>query len=155
MQFEDSSHSFYHCRLFVLQVMSTSEKFRALIRLALADNKFETSEKKFIQALAKRLEVSNDELNKMLREERSREDYSPVVDNLSYESSVKFLVVLVSLMKIDGEVYLSEIKFCEKMADKLGFSRNAIGYLSDKIDSNPRVTPDWNSLNYNMKKYVG
>lgn len=133
--------------------MSNSEKFRALIRLALADNQFEVSEKKFIQALAKRLEVSNAELNQLLKEERSNENYSPNVENLSLDSKIKFLAVLVRLMKIDGEVYLSEIKFCEQMAQSLGFKPEIVNYLTEKVDQNPKITPDWNVIRHNIEKY--
>ena len=134
--------------------MSRSEKFRALIRLALADQRFELSEKKFIQALAKKLEFSNAELTQLLKEERSNEEYTPEIGELSQESKVKFLSVLVRLMKVDGEVYLSEIKFWEQMAQNLGFKREIIGYLTEKVDANPKITPDWNVILHQLDKYV-
>ena len=133
--------------------MSRSEKFRALIRLALADNRFEASEKKFIQALAKKLDVSSSELNQLLKEEKGNADYTPDIGNLSQESKVKFLAVLVKLMKIDGEVFLSEIRFCEKMAESMGFKPEIIGYLTEKVDQNPKINPDWNLILHNLDKY--
>jgi len=133
--------------------MGKSEKFRALIRLALADKQFEVSEKKFIQGLAKRLEVSKEELNRLLKEEKSNEAYVPEVGNFSFTGKVKFLGVLVRLMKIDGEVYLSEIKFCEKMAESLGFQSAIIHYLTSKIDQNPKINPDWNPIMREVGKF--
>jgi len=134
--------------------MSKSEKFRALIRLALADKQFEESEKKYIQVLAKCMKVSNADLNQLLKEERSNEEYAPKIGNLTLESKVKFLAILVRLMKIDGEVYLSEIKFCEEMAKNLGFKPQIVSYLTEKVDQNPKIAPPWNIIQHKAERYL-
>ena len=56
-------------------------------------------------------------------------------------------------MKIDSQVFLSEIKFCEELAEKLGFKRSVISALSSKIYSDPSISADVSSLKRAMKKY--
>ena len=56
-------------------------------------------------------------------------------------------------MKIDSQVYLSEIKYCEELAEKLGFKRKVISELSSRIYSDPSITADVNSLKKAMGKY--
>lgn len=49
---------------------------------------------------------------------------------------------VVQLMKADGQVFKSEIAFCENVAEKLGYKRKVIGELSSRIYSDPSITGD-------------
>jgi hypothetical protein len=60
---------------------------------------------------------------------------------------------VVQLMKIDKEIYLSEIKYCEEVAEKLGFKKAVIAELSSKIYSDPSITSNKDSLKKAVLKY--
>jgi hypothetical protein len=45
-------------------------------------------------------------------------------------------------MKSDGQVFKSEIHFCEQMAERLGYKKAVVGELSSRIYSDPTITAD-------------
>ncbi|MEP0985964.1 hypothetical protein [Ekhidna sp.] len=126
-------------------------KFRALVGIAQADGEFDSTEKEFIRHLADLEGMSMTELKEMLK---SADKTGKLVKDLSFDDKVDILIYAVKLMKIDGKVLLSEIKFCERIAKSLGFEEKAIGFLSGIIESNPNDTPNVGSINHRMRKYI-
>ncbi|MEQ9466970.1 MAG: TerB family tellurite resistance protein [Ekhidna sp.] len=126
-------------------------KFRALIGIAQADGEFDNSEKEFIRHLAELEGLSMKELKELLQH---ADKTGNLVKNLTFDDKVDILVYTVKLMKIDGKVLLSEIKFSERVAKALGFEEKAIGFLSGIIEGNPNVTPNVGSINHRMRKYM-
>lgn len=126
-------------------------KFRALVGIAQADGDFDSTEKEFIRHLADLEGLSLKELKELLQ---NADKTGNLVKDLSFDDKVDVLIYTVKLMKIDGKVLLSEIKFCEKVAKSLGFEEKAIGFLSGIIESNPNVTPNVGSINHRMRKYI-
>ncbi|WP_421763857.1 hypothetical protein [Ekhidna sp.] len=126
-------------------------KFRALVGIAQADGEFDSTEKEFIRHLADLEGMSMTELKEMLK---SADKTGELVKDLSFDDKVDILIYAVKLMKIDGKVLLSEIKFCERVAKSLGFEEKAIGFLSGIIESNPNDTPNVGSINHRMRKYI-
>ena len=126
-------------------------KFRALVGIAQADGDFDNSEKEFIRHLAQLEGLSMPELKEQLK---SADKTGALIKNLSFDDKIDILIYTVKLMKIDGKVLLSEIKFCEKVAKALGFEEKAIGFLSGIIEGNPHDTPNIGSINHRMRKYM-
>ena len=58
------------------------------------------------------------------------------------------------MMKTDGQVFKSEITFCENVAAKLGYKRKVIGELSSRIYSDPAITSDRDKLKARAQKYL-
>lgn len=135
--------------------MDKFEKFRTMVRLALIDDQFETKEKEYIEELAQMHGLSSMDLNKIIDEELNIKDqFVPSFKNMSSDSKVEILADLVRMMKIDGEVYLSEIKFCEAMAEALGFKSKSVGFLSKNIHADPSIPPNWMLIQSQMKRLV-
>lgn len=126
-------------------------KFRALVGIAQADGEFDSSEKEFIRHLASLEGLSLSELKEQLQK---ADKTGSLVRDLSFDEKLDVLIYTVKLMKIDGKVLLSEIKFCEKVAKMLGFEDKAIGFLSGTIDSNPDEIEDIGRISHRMKKYL-
>ena len=126
-------------------------KFRALVGIAQSDGDFDSAEKEFIRHLASLEGMSVEEMKEMLK---SGEKTGELIKELSFDDKIDILVYTVKLMKIDGKVLLSEIKFCEKVAKALGFEEKAIGFLSSIIEGNPDVAPNIGSINHRMRKYL-
>jgi hypothetical protein len=57
-------------------------------------------------------------------------------------------------MKADGQVFKSEISFCEAIADKLGYKKSVIAELSSRIYSDPTVTSDRKLLMERAHKFL-
>lgn len=135
--------------------MNKLEKFRTMVRLALVDDQFETKEKEYIQDLAKMHNFSHEDLDQIIEEElENKSEFAPVLQNLDYDGKIEVLADLVRMMKVDGEVYLSEIKFCEAIAQSLGFKQKSIGFLSENIHKDPNIAPNWMLIQNRMRKYV-
>lgn len=126
-------------------------KFRALVGIAQADGEFDNTEKEFIRHLADLEGMSMTELKELLK---SGDKTGKLVKELSFDDKVDILIYTVKLMKIDGKVLLSEIKFCERVAKSLGFEEKSVGFLSGIIEGNPNDTPNVGSINHRMRKYL-
>ena len=57
-------------------------------------------------------------------------------------------------MKIDGNVYLSEIKFCEAIAEKLGYNKKVVKLMSSKIYKDPAISSDRIALMEQSNRYL-
>lgn len=129
--------------------MSIKSKLSVLVQLANIDGEFAGEEKDLIYMIGKANGISEDEINNMVE----NPEPIPPLSTLSEDDKFEYLFHLVQLMKIDSQVYLSEIKFCEELAEKLGFKRNVISELSSRIYSDPTITSDVASLKRAVKKH--
>jgi hypothetical protein len=73
---------------------------------------------------------------------------------LSDDQKFEYIYSLVQLMKADGKVFQSEIRFCEQVAEELGYSKKVIGELSSRIYSDPSITADRAKLKSRAQKYL-
>ncbi len=126
-------------------------KFRALVGIAQADGDFDSLEKDFIRRLADLEGLSLKELKELLKK---GEKTSSLVKNLDFDDKVDILIYTVKLMKIDGKVLLSEIKFCERVARILGFEEKVVGFLSGEIEGNPDITPNFGRIKHRVRNYL-
>ncbi|WP_370088357.1 TerB family tellurite resistance protein [Ekhidna sp.] len=129
--------------------MSIKSKLSVLVQLANIDGEFAGEEKDLIYMIGKANGISEEEINDMVE----NPEPIPPLSTLSEDDKFEYLFHLVQLMKIDSQVYLSEIKFCEELAEKLGFKRNVISELSSRIYSDPTITSDVASLKRAVKKH--
>ena len=129
--------------------MSIKSKLSVLVQLANIDGDFAGEEKDLIYMIAKANGISQDEVNNMIE----NPEPLPPMSTISDEDKFEYLYHLVQLMKIDSQVYLSEIKYCEELAEKLGFRKNVISDLSAKIYSDPSITSNVESLRRAIQKH--
>lgn len=123
--------------------MDFKSQLSVLIQLSLIDNELSVKEKRMIYALAKGHRMPEKEIEKVLNEHlRNARHQLPSIENLDENDKFEYLYNLVQLMKIDEKVYLSEIRFCQDLAVKLGFNKKVVGDLSSKIFSDPKITSD-------------
>ena len=126
-------------------------KFRALVGIAQADGEFDSSEKEFIRQLADLQGMSLSELKELLEHGGKTGDH---VRELDFDDKIDILIYTVKLMKIDGKVLLSEIRFCERVAKTLGFEEKSIGFLSGIIEGNTDIAQNLGRITHRMKKYL-
>ncbi|MDE0471196.1 MAG: TerB family tellurite resistance protein [Ekhidna sp.] len=129
--------------------MSIKSKLSVLVQLANADGDFADEERSLIYMIGKANGITEKEIDGYVENPESL----PPVSTMSEDDKFEYLFHLVQLMKIDGQVYLSEIKFCEDLAEKLGFKRSVISELSSHIYSDPAITSNISSLKRAIKKY--
>ena len=109
-----------------------------LIQLATIDGSLATKERKLIEHIAKVNSFPEDQIKELLNKPE------PIADlqHLSEEERFEYLYMVIQLMKIDGQVFKSEIVFCEEIAEKLGYKKKVVAELSKNIYSDPSITAD-------------
>jgi len=73
---------------------------------------------------------------------------------LTPDEKFEYLYNIVQLMKVDRQVFKSEIVFCQDIAEKLGFKPGVIGEISKFIFSDPSITTDRAVLKEKVAKYT-
>lgn len=109
-----------------------------LIQLATIDGSLATKERKLIEHFAKVNNFDDDQIKELLNSPEPIGD----LNNLTEDERFEYLYMIIQLMKIDGQVFKSEIVFCEDLAEKLGYKRKVVAELSKNIYSDPSITAD-------------
>jgi len=126
------------------------KQLNALAQLGSVDGHLSEKELRFVKMLAKVNGMSDDEFDKVINNPTPAGDLSTLSDEQKFE----FIYSLVQLMKADGQVFKSEINFCEKIAEELGYKKSVIGELSSRIYSDPAITTDREKLKARAQKYL-
>ena len=129
--------------------MSIHSQLSALIALANIDGDFDGEEKTQIYMLGKANRLSKEEVDGLIENPVPL----PPVSTMTSDEKFDYLYNIVQLMKIDSQVYLSEIKYCEDLAEKLGFKKKVISTLASRVYSDPSITANLTSLKKAVKKY--
>lgn len=105
-----------------------------LIQLSLVDNQLSPQEKRMIYTLGKANKIPEEDIDGLFEEllGKKRHELPPIL-NLTEDDKFDYLYNLIQLMKVDKKVYLSEIRFCEDLAGKLGYKKQVVSALSSRI----------------------
>lgn len=122
----------------------------SLIQLAIKDNDLGLQEQKWIFKIGESYGLSEEEIKRLFKNPEN----IPSEDTLSSEEKFQYLYNVVQLMKIDAQVFKSEINYCEDLATRLGYKRSVIGMMSTMIYSDPTITADRELLKAKVEKYV-
>ena len=127
------------------------ETLNVLIQLAASDNQVADKEAKLIQMIGQSNGMNKEEIEQMLKNpDKPIGDLSLLTDEQKFEH----LYHVVRLMKVDGQVFKSEIVFCEDIAQRLGYKKGVIAELSSKIFSDPSITSDREHLKSKVQKFL-
>ena len=126
------------------------DQLNILVQLASSDGMIADKELRLIRTIADANELSQDIVDELV------ENPKPIanLEYLSQDQKFEFLYNVIQLMKADGQVFKSEIIFCEDMAERLGYNRKVVAELSSKIYSDPTITADRQNLKEKALKYV-
>lgn len=126
------------------------DQLNVLINLAVSDRSVGEHEIKVIQMIGKANGISKDDIDNMLKKPAPIGDLSTFTEDQKFEN----LYHLIQLMKSDGQVFRSEIHFCEQIAEKLGYKKGVVGELSSSIYSDPSITADRTMLMKRAHKFL-
>ena len=121
-----------------------------LIQLAVSDSMIAEKEKRMIYMVGTANGVSKEEVDKMIENPEPMEPLRALSDDQKFE----YIYQLIQLMKTDGQVFRSEISFCEDIAEKLGYDKRVVGELSSRIYSDPSITADRDLLRKKAEKLL-
>lgn len=126
------------------------EQLNVLINLAASDSTVAEKEAKTIHMIAKANGISKEIVEGMLKKPQPIGDLSSLAEDQKFEN----LYHLIQLMKSDGQVFKSEIHFCEQIAEKLGYKKGVVAELSSRIYSDPTITADRKLLMDRAHKFL-
>jgi hypothetical protein len=131
-------------------IFDKKAELNVLINLAASDNTVADRESKLIHIIGKANGISKDEISDMLKNPQ------PIHDSGSLTPDEKFehLYFLIQMMKMDGQVFRSEVVFCERMAEKLGYKKNVVSEISQHVYSDPSITSDRTMLRKKAEKFL-
>lgn len=131
-------------------IFDKKAELNVLINLAVSDKSVEDRESKLIQLIGQANGISKDEINQMLKSPQPIHDSSSLTPDQKFEH----LYNLIQLMKMDGQVFRSEIVFCEQIAEKLGFKKAVVAEISQHVYSDPSITSDRDMVKKKAEKYL-
>lgn len=128
---------------------------KALVQLSMIDNDFGEPEKTYVYTIAKANKVPEVEIDQIVKDVLMAKENEVInYEGLMTEERFDYLYDVVQLMKIDGEVFLTEIRYCEDIAEKLGYDRKVVKQMAARIYSDPTITGDRDSLMKEANKYL-
>lgn len=126
------------------------EQLNVLINLAASDRIIDERESKIIHMIGKANDLPKEDVEEMIKHPRPIGDLTTLTEDQKFEN----LYQLIQLMKTDGQVFKSEITFCEGIAQRLGYKKEVIGELAAKVYSDPSITSDRRSLMARVHKFL-
>ncbi|MBL7851423.1 MAG: TerB family tellurite resistance protein [Cyclobacteriaceae bacterium] len=126
------------------------EKLNLLVNLAASDKLIDDREAKTIHMIGKAGGLSREEIDEMIKHPKPIGDLSTFTEDQKFEN----LYQLILMMKSDGQVFKSEIHFCESIADRLGYRKDVISELAAKVYSDPSITADRRGLMARAHKFL-
>ncbi len=128
---------------------------RALIQLSIIDRDFGQPEKSYVYTIGKANRVPEKEIDDVVSEVLNSKENSDVnFDGLLSEERFDYLYDIIQLMKIDGEVFLTEIRYCEEVAEKLGYDKKVVKKMSGRIYGDPSITGNREALMKEANKFL-
>lgn len=121
-----------------------------LVQLARVDGVVVQEEIDLIKQIGKANGMSAEEISESFEDPSIIEGLETLTDDQRYD----YLYNVVQLMKIDGRIYKEEIKFCAKIASKLGYDEDVLREMMLKIYSDPHITTDKETLKAKIQTYL-
>lgn len=121
-----------------------------LVQLARVDGVVVKEEIDLIKQIGKANGMSSEEISESFEDPSLIDDMDDLTDDLRYD----YMYNVVQLMKVDGRIYKEEIKFCAKIASKLGYQEDVLREMMLKIYSDPHITTDKETLKSTIQQYL-
>ena len=131
-------------------IFDKKAELNVLINLAASDKNVAERESKLIHTIGKANGISKEEINQMLQNPKPIHNLNTLTNDEKFEH----LYYLIQLMKMDGQVFRSEVVFCEQIADKLGYKKAVVGEISQHVYSDPSITADRDMVKKKAEKFL-
>jgi hypothetical protein len=129
--------------------MAHLEQLKLLVNLARIDGDMAEREKLYITNIGKANGFPESSVATLFY--HSHDVIIP--DNLTDDQRFNYIFSLVQLMKIDERLYQDEIKFCTKIAERLGYDQSVMVELLLKV-RNPSDEKEQKELQEIAKKHL-
>ncbi|HEY0656662.1 MAG TPA: TerB family tellurite resistance protein [Chryseosolibacter sp.] len=131
-------------------IFDKKAELNVLINLAASDKNVADRESKLIHMIGKANGISTEDINAMLKNPQPINNMS----SLTNDEKFTHLYYLIQLMKMDGQVFRSEVVFCEQIAEKLGYKKAVVAEISQHVYSDPSITADRDMIKKKAEKFL-
>ncbi|NJN42545.1 MAG: TerB family tellurite resistance protein [Flammeovirgaceae bacterium] len=121
-----------------------------LINLASIDGEVSDNEKKYILTIGKANGVEEHDVHPLFK--NFHDINLPV--NLSDDKKFDYIFSLVQLMKIDERLYKEEIRYCSRVAARLGYDQDVVFDLMTQVKSVAMEKDEINALRDLTMKFL-
>lgn len=122
--------------------MAVLPQLKLLVNLARIDGDVAEPERKYITNIGTANGMSADEVAPLFNVQH--EEIVP--NNLTNYQRFDYIFSLVQLMKIDERLYKEEIRYCSRVASKLGYSQEVMFELMLKVKSVAMASDEMDAL---------
>ena len=131
-------------------IFDKKSELNVLINLAASDRNIAERESKLIHLIGKANGISREDVDALLSSPK------PIgnITSLTGDEKFEHLYHLIQLMKMDGQVFRSEVVFCEQIAERLGFKKGVVAEISQHVYSDPSITADRDMVKGKAMKYL-
>ena len=123
-------------------MLSVEQQVSILAHLSRADQNVADEERELIRNIGERNGLTVEDVDGIIESPVT----IPNLRSLPADEKFTYLYDVIQLMKVDGKIFQSEIKFCERLATQLGYRQGVVSDLSVYIYSDPAVTTDYTFL---------
>ena len=124
-------------------------QLNVLIHLAMVDGKITNEERECLESIATKHGVTPFQLEQMIQYPKPIESMGALSNDVKFE----YLYSIVHLMNIDDDVDNREIHFCQNMALRLGYYKEAIDELWTEILDDKNLKEDKEALKKKIQGY--
>jgi hypothetical protein len=114
--------------------MALLEQLKLLVNLARIDGDMAEREKAYITNIGKANGFPESSVSTLFYQTHE----VIISDNLTDNQRFDYIYSLIQLMKIDERLYQDEIKFCSKIAARLGYGQEVMLKVKSTVDENER-----------------
>lgn len=121
-----------------------------MVQLAKVDGKVSKTEYNFIKRIAIENGIPENEVDHLFKED----DAKIHIGSLSDDRKFEYIYNLTKLMEIDGTIRIEEYKFCNRIANKLGYRESVLTDLIYHVQSNRGKDRDMLRIKERAKKHM-
>jgi uncharacterized tellurite resistance protein B-like protein len=121
-----------------------------MVQLAKADGKVAAVEYDFIKRIAADNGIPESELKRLFEEDETKIHIGSLSDDRKFD----YIYNLTKLMEIDGTIRIEEYKFCNRIANKLGYRETVLTDLIYHVQANKGMDRDMVRLKEKAKRHL-
>jgi uncharacterized tellurite resistance protein B-like protein len=121
-----------------------------MVQLAKIDGKVASSEYEFIKRIAKDNGIQESEVKRLFDDNENKIQIGPLPEDRKFD----YIYNLTKLMEIDGTIRIEEYKFCNRIANKLGYRESVLTDLIYHVQANKGQDRDMVRIKEKARKHL-
>ncbi len=130
-------------------------QMKELIQLSIVDKHFADPERSHVYIIGKANGLSEENIDEFVKEVLgAKKNLELEYQYMIPEEKFHYLYDIIQLMKVDKNVFLSEIKYCEEVAERLGYNKKVVKQMASRIYGDPLITANRDALLKDANKFL-